>query len=76
MQCTETFEQEFTVSYLANFVKGASLCDRVEIAMTHGTPIRFSIPLPCPGQQTASMSVDSDEVSALRFYLAPKIEDE
>ena len=77
MQCSEVFEQDFAVRYLSNFVKGASLCERLEIAMTHGTPMRFTFPLPSPGQQSAAvMSVDSDEVSSLRFYVAPKIDDE
>ncbi|KAL8444294.1 hypothetical protein Emag_005555 [Eimeria magna] len=77
MQCSEVFEQDFAVRYLSNFVKGASLCDRLEIAMTHGTPMRFTFPLPAPGQQSAgSMSVDAEEGSNLRFYVAPKIEED
>ncbi|KAL8272746.1 hypothetical protein Esti_003296 [Eimeria stiedai] len=77
MQCSEVFEQDFAVRYLSNFVKGASLCDRLEIAMTHGTPMRFTFPLPVPGQQSAgSMSVDAEEGSNLRFYVAPKIDED
>ena len=83
MQCSESFEQDFAVRYLSNFVKGASLCERLEVALSRNTPMRFTFPLPSAGQQQQSaaaaaalMSVDSEEVSALRFYVAPKIDED
>ncbi|CDJ41302.1 Proliferating cell nuclear antigen, related [Eimeria tenella] len=79
MQCSESFEQDFAVRYLSNFVKGASLCERLEVAMTQGTPMRFTFPLPPPGHcsaAAAAMAVDAEDLSCLRFYVAPKIDED
>ncbi|VDD93288.1 unnamed protein product [Enterobius vermicularis] len=61
---TEPVSVTFSVKYMNHFAKASSLSDRVKLSMTNELPIVVEYP------------IDDDSTSYLRFFLAPKIQED
>ena len=58
----EPVKQAFSARYLNNFVKATPLCNQVQLSLSN------DVPLVC--------EYKISEIGHIRYYLAPKIEDE
>jgi len=58
----EPVDLSFAVNYLNHFAKGSGLCASVSLSMSPGVPLVVEYEL--------------NENSFMRYYLAPKIDDE
>lgn len=62
IQLKESVSMSFSLNYLVQFTKATSLSPRVTLKMTKGMPLVVEYPI--------------EEIGYVRFFLAPKIEDE
>jgi len=62
IDCTEAVEQEFALRYLRDFTKATPLSKVVTLRLTPNAPLMVEYKI--------------DELGYIRYYLAPKIEDE
>ncbi|KHJ86659.1 proliferating cell nuclear antigen [Oesophagostomum dentatum] len=66
LEVTDPVNVNFSIKYMNQFTKATSLSNRVRISLCNDVPIVIEYPLNDDGQQHGH----------LRFYLAPKIDDE
>jgi proliferating cell nuclear antigen len=74
IQCSKPISQLFAMRYLTHFSEASKLADQVEIAMGDVMPLMMTYTF-APAS-ASSMVVDDQRPNMLRFFLAPKIEDQ
>ncbi|KAK6014705.1 Proliferating cell nuclear antigen domain protein [Ostertagia ostertagi] len=70
LEVTDPVNVNFSIKYMNQFTKASSLSSRVRISLSNDVPIVVEYPLTDDGKSTGQQN------GHLRFYLAPKIDEE
>lgn len=70
LEVTDPVNVNFSIKYMNQFTKASSLSTRVRISLSNDVPIVVEYPLTDDGKSTGQQN------GHLRFYLAPKIDEE